>query len=116
MFGIAWWGAERGDFLVLVADIGFMSDLDAESLTDAGGQPVSFVGIMTQVDSVHSHILRIDLQEQDELLQLPGGGGGELGEDDIEMIQTTHTRTLPSLFQCRGSQEAAGQSPSSPQA
>ena len=64
----------------MVADISLVSDLDAQSLTDAGGKPVSLVRVMTQIDSVHSHVLRIYLEEQDQLLQLPGGGGGELGE------------------------------------
>ena len=86
---MAWWGTFRRHFMVLVGDISFVSDLDAKSLADTVGQSRGFVGVMTDVDGVHSNILRVDLQEQDELLQLPGGGGGELGEDNIEMIQTT---------------------------
>ena len=83
VFGVIWWRTFRRHFMVLVGDISFVSDLDAKSLADTVGQSRGFVGVMTDVDGVHSDILRVDLQEQDELLELPGGGGRELEDNYI---------------------------------
>ena len=80
---MAWWGTFGRHFMVLVGDISFVSDLDSKSLADTVGQSRGFVGVMTDVDGVHSDILRVDLQEQDELLELPGGGGRELEDNYI---------------------------------
>ena len=62
--------------MVLVADISFVSDLDTESLADTARQPSGFVRIlMTNIDGVHTNILWINLEQQNQLLELPGGGG-----------------------------------------
>ena len=65
-----------GVFLVLVADITFVSDLDTESLTDTARQTSGFVWILTgEIDGVDTNILRINLEQQNQLLELPGGRG-----------------------------------------
>ena len=62
--------------MVLVADISFVSDLDTESLTDTARQTSGFVWILTgEIDGVDTNILRINLEQQNQLLELPGGGG-----------------------------------------
>ena len=60
--------------MVLVADISFVSDLDTESLTDTARQTSGFVWILTgEIDGVDTNILRINLEQQNQLLELPGG-------------------------------------------
>ena len=60
--------------MVLVADISFVSDLDTESLADTAGQTSCFVWILTaEIDGVDANILRINLEQQNQLLELPGG-------------------------------------------
>ena len=66
--------------MVLVADISFVSYLDTESLTDAARQAAGFVWILAQIDGVHTNILRVNLEQQNQLLQLPGGRGRQLKE------------------------------------
>ena len=66
--------------MVLVADISFVSYLDTESLTDTAGEPAGFVRILPEIDGVHTNVLRVNLEEQNQLLQLPGGRGRQLGE------------------------------------
>ena len=62
--------------MVLVADISFVSYLDTESLTDTARQTSGFVWILTgEIDGVDTNILRINLEQQNQLLELPGGGG-----------------------------------------
>ena len=62
--------------MVLVADISFVSDLDTESLTDTARQTSGFVWILTgEIDGVDTNILRINLEQQNQLLELPGGRG-----------------------------------------
>ena len=46
VFGVVWWRTLRRHFMVLVADISFVSYLDTESLTDASRQPAGFVMIL----------------------------------------------------------------------
>ena len=76
VFGVVWWRTFRRHFMVLVADISFVSDLDTESLTDTARQPAGFVWIlMANIDGVHTNILRVNLEQQNQLLELPGGGG-----------------------------------------
>ena len=65
--------------MVLVADISFVSDLDPESLTDTARQPPGFVRIlMTNLDGVDTNILRVNLEQQNQLLEFPGGRGRQL--------------------------------------
>ena len=65
--------------MVLVADISFVSDLDTESLTDTARQPAGFVWIlMANIDGVHTNILRVNLEQQNQLLEFPSGRGRKL--------------------------------------
>ena len=60
--------------MVMVADVSFVSDLDTESLTDTARQSAGFVWIlMANIDGVNTDILRINLEQQNQLLELPGG-------------------------------------------
>ena len=59
--------------MVLVADISFVSYLDTESLADASRQPAGFVRVLAKIDGVHTNILRVNLEQQNQLLELPGG-------------------------------------------
>ena len=67
-----------GDQAVVGADVRSPGDLDAEGLTHAVAQSVHLLRVHADVHGVHSNILRINLQQQHQLLQLPGGAGGEL--------------------------------------
>ena len=82
--------------MVLVADVSLMSYLDAECLADTAGQPSGFIRIVPDIDGVDSNILRVYLEEQDELLQLPGGRRGELGRTEYNIVRILGRLLIPS--------------------